>query len=215
MAVQDAARTAQVWERTVDRVKQTVMHPPLWRALEQTVPVVWDGDDFVVGLRAGGDGQASGQVNAGENRMAMERAAQEVTGAPSLRLRIIDGTDVSDWEYVKKREAVALAKTQQVVTQRVQEAKSASTWDEVYDRASRMWAASEFRGLPTGRARYLSAVLAVLSEAMDTLYPDGDTKPDEQTERGLSRVVDRIASISTTDPVVVAYLLFASRKNAQ
>ena len=76
---------------------------------------------------------------------------------------------------------------------------------------SRLWAGSEFRSLSSGKGRFVDQALAIVVKAADTLYPAG-ASPDEQSERGLNRVVERIASMSGSDPTLVAYLFFQRRQ---
>lgn len=201
---------ANIWAQTVERVKQEVIAPSLWRALERTVPVAWEEGQFVVGL-ATGDATMAGQMNTSENQMAIQRALQAIAGDNQLRFRIIEGTTAQDWEHAKRRDAAATAVRQRTYERQAQESSSFGSWDDIYDRISRMWAASEFRAITMGRARFVDAALDLVQQAMIELYP-ADGKADELTERGLSRVLDRIASYTASDPVVLACLLMERRK---
>ena len=206
----DAMR--QLWAKATDQVKKTVVSTTVYRALEKTVPIAWEENWFVVGF-AGSDGQMAGALNNQETKGVIERALQDVLDDRALRFRIIEGSDYSDWEYAKSRDAAALATRQQTMQKKATESASFNTWDEVYDQVSRLWANSEFRSLPTGRARYFAGAFDMLDKAYATLYP-AEGKADEPTERGLSRVIERIASMSNTDSAVVAYLFFERRRGA-
>lgn len=209
-----AEETQAVWAQAVDRVKQSVIAPSLWRALEKTIPVVWEGSNFVIGY-GGTDGSLAGQLNTRDYRLAIERAIRDLTGGVADTVRVIEGTELSDWEYVKTRDAAAAASRTQTAERQQRQTASFGTWDEVYDQVSRLWAGSEFRALPTGRARYIDAALTLVQKAMDSgLYPADGTPSNELTERGLSRVLERIANQSSSDPAVLAYFLFQRRKAA-
>lgn len=200
----------QVWTQTVDRAKQEIIAPTLWRALERTVPVAWEGNTFVVGLMTA-EGQLASQLNAGERRSAIERILRSQVGSNDLEFRVIEGTSPSDWEYTKARDAAAAAQRQQTTQRRVQEAGAFASWDEIHDRVSRLWANSDYRSLASGKGRYMDQALALVEQAMGTLCPaDGTT--NEQTERGLSRVIERIASTTGSDAAVIAFLLRERRK---
>jgi len=208
------AETQAVWAQAVDRVKQTVIAPSLWRALEKTVAVVWEDNNFVIGF-GGTDGQLAGQLNTRDYRLAIERAIRDLTGGAADTVRIIEGTEISDWEFVKTRDAAAAAARMQTAERQQRQTTSFGNWDEVYDQVSRLWASSEFRSLPTGRARYIDAALTLVQKAMDAgLYPADGTPSNELMERGLSRVIERIANQSNSDPVIVASFLFQRRKAA-
>lgn len=206
MSDEQNQRLNELWTRVVDRVKMALIAPTVWRALERTVPVVWEGDTFVVGFRSGDS--VSGQLGAFETRLAIEKAVRDVTGTESVSYRLIEGDTLADWEYVKARDQAAATGQQQAIVRTQKETVSAGTWDEVYERIARLWTAAQFRGQAAGRARFLHSALDVLEEATTRFYPDAATKPDDAQERGLSRVIERIASYTTTDAAVVGVLLF-------
>lgn len=198
------------WKKAVDITKQRAVNPTLYRALEKTVPIAWEDNFFVVGMLHA-EGTMVGAMNTAEYQVVITKAIQEATRDPNLRFRFIEGSDYGDWDFVRQRDAAMQAQQTVTAQQRAVEAVAGNTWEAVYDQASRLWASSELRSLPIGRARYISAALDMVSEAMDRLYPK-DGKVDEATERNLSRVLDRIASMAQSDSAVIAYLLFEKRK---
>ncbi len=203
---EQSQRIHELWNRVVERVKQSLIVPNVWRALERTVPVVWEGDTFVVGFLSGES--VSGQLGAFETRLAIEKALREVSGTQSVSYRLIEGETIADWEYVKLRDAAVIAGQQQAVVRSQKETAAAGTWDEVYERIARLWTGAEHRGQAGGRARFLHSSMTVLEEATRRIYPDAATKPDEAQERGLSRVLERIASYTNSDAAMVGALLF-------
>ena len=205
----NAQQMKDLWAQAVGRVKQEVIAPTLWRALEKTVPVAWENNFFVVGM-AIGEGQLAGQLNTGEYRGSVERTLRSITGS-DVTFRVIEGTTYEDWEYSMKRDAAAVAQRHQSAVKQFKAAGAYASWDEIYEQVSRLWASSEYRALPTGRARFLDQALGMVTTAMDSLYPV-DIKVDELTERGFSRVIDRVASMTNSDSAVIAYLLFERRK---
>jgi hypothetical protein len=182
------------WTKAVEITKQRAVNPTLYRALEKTVPIAWEDGFFVVGMLHA-EGTMVGAMNTAEYQTVINRAVQEATREPNLRFRFIE------------------MQTQITATAQKQAAEFATgtTWEAVYDGVSRLWASAELRSLPVGRGRYIAAALDMVSEAMDRLYPK-EGKVEETTERGLSRVIDRIASMAQSDPAVIAYLLFEKRK---
>jgi len=206
----EAQAMRDLWTRAAEDAKLSVKSPTVYRALEKTIPIAWEDGVFVIGF-AGHDGQLAGQINNTEMRNLLERALRTQSKDAELRFRIIDGASYEDWESAKKRDAVALASRQQVVEKRNVETKAFTSWDEVYDQVSRLWANSEFRALPTGRARYFSNAFDIVIRAMDAIYPK-EGKVEEPVERGLCRIIDRIASMTGSDSALVAYLLLERRK---
>lgn len=198
------------WAKAVEITKQRAVNPTLYRALEKTIPIAWENNFFVVGMLHA-EGMMVGAMNTAEYQVVINRAVQEATRDPNLRFRFIEGSDYSDWEFARQRDAAMQAQQNATVQKQATDFATGSTWEDVYDQASRLWANSELRSLPIGRGRYISAALNMLSEAMDRLYPK-EGKVDDATERGLSRVIDRIASMAQSDSAVIAYLLEEKRK---
>ncbi len=206
----DPQAMQQLWAQTVERVKKVVIAPTLWRALEKTVPVAWENNTFVVGIGTA-DGQLASSLNSGEHKSAMEQALRTVANSADLKFRLIEGTTRADWEYVKAQDAAATAQRQQAAQKKFVQSETFSSWDEIYDQVSRMWAGSEYRALASGKARFLRQAMEMVEKAMAELLPEG-AKTNEQTERGLSRVIERVASMTGSDATILAYMLFERRK---
>ena len=210
----DAEKMRGLWATTSDQVKKVAFSPTLYRALDITVAVAWEDNFFIIGYPAGSEGQLASILNTGENSAVIERTLQNASGDRGLRLRIIEGTAYTDWEHTKSRDAAALASRQQSIQKRTVESSTAGSWDEVYDQVSRLWANAEYRALPTGRGRYFDNAMTIVLDAMaNGLYP-AEGKADEVVERSLSRVIERIASMTSSDAAFIAYLLFERRKTA-
>lgn len=203
----ERGRLRELWNRVVETVKLAVIAPPMWRALERTVPVVWEGDTFVVGFGAG-DGAVSGQLGGYETRVAIEKALRDVTGSAAVTYRLIEGDTLPDWEYVKARDLAAITGAQRAVERTQRDTAAAGSWDEVYERIARLWGAAEFRGQTAGRARFVASALNVIEEATHRLYPTVLTKAEEAQERGLSRVLERVASYTSSDATTLGVMLF-------
>jgi hypothetical protein len=206
-AIAEQMRT--VWGQAADLTKQRVVNPTLYRALEKTVAIAWEDETFVVGVN-GADGLMTGALNTSEYRVVIEKALQDVTRNPKLRYRFIEGSEYADWEHTKQRDA-ALQATQVAAAQKqAATATAVNSWDDLHDNVARLWSQSDSRSTATGRGRFLVSALNLVSEAMDKLYPV-EGKPGDAVERGLSRVVERVASTTQSDPAVIAYLLFEKR----
>ena len=200
-----------LWAQAVEMGKRSVASPSLYRALERTIPLAWEDDTFVIGL-GDVDGQTGGLLNTTEYRQMLERVVQTLTENPRLRFRVIEGNEYGDWEYAKARDAAALASRQQTMQKQVVQSATLGTWDGIYEQVTRLWAQAENRSTPTGRARYLDASFEVVLQAMTTLYPAPGEAVPETTDRALSRIVDRIAGMTNSDPALVGFLLFQRRK---
>lgn len=190
---------AEIWARTVDIVKDRVVHMSFWKALENAVGLVLEGDTFIVGLPSRVINQAS-YLQSAEHRNAIERALASVTGR-QLRLRVIEGECLADWENLKKREQRVRAMQDAAYSRSQQRTAVAQSWDEVLEGVARAWSACDLRALPQTKARYVRAMVEYLQDAMRRLCPDG---PDEAAERHIAKVIDRIATNSECPATVVA-----------
>lgn len=210
MANEQNPQLVELWNRVVERVKQALIAPSVWRALEQTIPVVWEGNTFVVGFTSGQG--VSGQLAGYETRIAIEKAVRDATGDQNVVYRLIEGDSLEDWEYAKARDAAAVAGQRQNIVRTHAETTAHGTWDEVYEKIARLWTAAEFRGQVTGRARFLTAAMELVEEATRRIYPEVTEKAIELQERGLSRVLERVASYTTTDAAMLGVLLLERLK---
>ncbi|MDX1934870.1 MAG: hypothetical protein SFU56_19910 [Capsulimonadales bacterium] len=200
----------ELWTRTVAEVKREATQPALFRALEQTIVITHEDGQFVVGF-GGTDAQIGSVLKTSQYQLQIERSLRRVSGDDELRLRVIDGNTYDDWEHTRRRDAAAVNRIQQTIQRQVIDAAAFGTWDELYEQVSRLWAQQENRSLMTARGRYLDSALELVLKAMEKLYPQ-EGRPEETAERGLSRVIERVATLASADPAIVAYLLFQRRK---
>lgn len=203
-----ALSASEIWARGVDRMKDKIVLPSMWEALDNVVPITIENGEFVVGLPPQRF-SLSGHLRNPGYRRTIEIILSELAGV-DLQLRIIEGTTLADWERTKQREAIAAASREQRYQQRRQQEEMEQSWDALYDRVVRAYSEQSYRQLPQGKAAYLQKALQMVSEAMDELYPQ-DGNADDLTERNLARVIDRIANNIEAPPALVAYELFRQR----
>ncbi len=181
--------TAQMWQQTVSLCKDRVNNRSFWEALEQTVAITIDGDTLIIGLRPEIFNLA-GHLNVSEHRNAIEQAVASFAGR-RLAVRIIEGDTIGDWITRKQRDERAAKHREATYERRDQKLAEAQSWDTLYEYVARAFSGVAYRSLPQSRARYLTDMVYVISDAMDQLYPE---KPDESTERLLARVIERVAT---------------------
>lgn len=208
-----AEQMRALWSQATELTKKRAVNPTLYRALEKTVPIAWEDETFVVGV-VGADGLMTGALNTSEYRVIIEKALQDISKNPKLKYRFIEGSDYSDWEHTKLRDATLQATQQASAQKQVAASTVVNSWDDLQDSLARAWSAAPNRSTAAGRGRFLSAALTTVGEAMDKLYPAEGAKVDDNVDRGLSRVIERIATMTQSDPAMIAYLLFEKRKPA-
>jgi hypothetical protein len=189
----------EIWAKTVDQVKHRVNNRSLWEALEKAVGITIEDGILIVGMRAGFFSEA-GHMTTSEHKNAIERAASELAGQP-LRMRIIEGEAFDDWLFTKKRDERVAASREATYERRDREESATQSWDGLYEHAARAYSATQFRQLPQSKARYLTDMLYVLSDALAQL---GNDELDEQNQRLMARVIDRVAGNAEVPSTMVA-----------
>jgi len=179
---------SELWTKTVDRVKDRVNSRSLWETMEKAIGIAVEDGVFIVGLNARIFNEA-GHMTASDHRNAIEAAASSLAGLP-LKLRVIEGDTLADWVATKKNDARIAAMRVATYDRRDRMQAEAQNWDTLYDYVARTYSSTPMRQLPQAKARYLTDMLYVLSDAMDQLYPE---QPDEPTERHLARIIDKVA----------------------
>ena len=208
----DQAEMWAIWTKVVEMAKQAAVAPALYRALDATVPVAWEENNFAIGLDSS-DGLLSSTIKTGEHQLKIEQALRQVSGNREMKLRVLDSPTLQAWESVKASEA-AKGRMQQQQQERLAAnptaASDTATWDDVYDRLNRLWSSFEYRTMASGKGRYLQEALQIVDEAMDKL---GATT-GEQSERAFARTLERLGAMTGSDPALLGYLLYERRRLA-
>lgn len=192
---------AELWTRTVDRVKDRVNNRSLWETMEKAVGITVDDGAglFIIGLDSRLFNNA-GYLTTAEHRNAIETAASAIAGRP-LRIRVIEGTTLTDWLATQKADARVAAMHAATYEKRDRIESETQNWDALYDFVARSYSGLPMRQLPQVKSRYLTDMLYALSEGMDRLYGE---KPEETTDRLLARVIDRVAQNAEVPSTLVA-----------
>lgn len=191
-----------LWANCVERLKDRVNNRSFWEAIENCKPIAVESDFLILGLdpeRYNLSGHIL-QVTAMHN---VTEVIKELFNQP-LKVRIIEGVTLQDWEATKERDARVAAMKQVTSTRQVKQNAQLDGWDGVYEYIARLYQQTPLRSLPQGKARYINEALYILAEAMDTLYPE---KPEEVVERSLARVLDRISNMSDMPATTLAFEL--------
>ncbi len=197
-----AASLPILWANCVNQLKDRVNNRSFWEALEHTRAVTIENGTLVLGLDQEEYNRAS-VINQVSMLHIVHEVVRQLFGQP-LKVRIIEGLELADWEAAKAHDASVAAMKVAAPTAPRPTALGGPGWDAVTEQLSRLYAEAPFRALPQGKARYANEALYILVDAMDTLYADG---ADEPTERSLARILDRIANASEIPAAVLAFEL--------
>jgi hypothetical protein len=178
----------ELWAKTVEQVKLRVNHRSLWEALEKASGLAIEDGILIVGMNSRNLNE-SGHMQTSEHRNAIETTASSLAGQP-LRIRIIEGETLADWEATKQRDARVAAMRTATYEKKDKESSAAQSWDAVYEQVAKSWSSLSARQLPQVRSKYITEMTNLVAYAMQNM-PLSDS--DEHSQRLIARVIDRIA----------------------
>lgn len=205
------AQARQIWLEAQEKVKDRVVAPTLYRALELGVGVALDGDTFVLGFSSADLPMAS-LLRSSQHRAVIQQCISEVVGR-SVRLLIIEGTTLEDYVHYKERMAARTATQTTVSARKEEERRIIQAWEEVGERITRGYARLQFRQFPQSRAMFVKWAFGVLNKAVDSM--GYDEKSDEVQKRSLARVFERFATVVEVPSTMLAYEFFKLREEGK
>ncbi len=199
----------EIWSTAANKVKDRIVLPSFWLALEAAVPIEMEEDRFILGM-APEHSSLAGHFRNSAHQHAIEEEISAVTGR-RMNMVLIEGTTRQDWDRAKMREQ-ALKRVQDAQYTRSQRiAEVERSWEGLYDQVQRMYVEMPLRNLPQVRALYLRRALEQTIKVVDTISPPGEPM-DEQNSRNLGRIIDRIAANIEASPSLVAYEMLRLRQ---
>jgi hypothetical protein len=191
------ATAAEIWSQALPRVKKGVTGKGVWSALNSCKAVALEDGVFVIGL-AYEQSNLEGHLKAPQTFRLIEKTVTELLGE-KVTVRIIQGTDRSDWESAQRREQEAQRIEKEVHQKHQAKLEARSPWDTVYEMLGRNYAALENKSLAQTRAKYLAQSIKGLAEARKA-----NPARDEQTERSYARCIDRVAQYCEVPGAIIA-----------
>lgn len=189
---------AEVWSQALPRVKHGVTGVGVWAALNACRPVALEDGLLAIGMPYE-EGELAGHLRMAATSRLIEEVVSEIVGS-TVKVRIIDGTALEDWERVKRRDQEARRLQEQAVQKEKAAMAGRSSWEGIYEQLGRAFSMVGNKSLPQNRARFLKEAVAMLAEARKAI-----TTSDDYTERNFARCIERIAQYSETPSAVVAH----------
>ena len=192
------AEVVEIWEKVIPTVRAGVTGIGVWTALKTAVPIIYEDDIFVLGVP-----HESAELG-GHLRMAMTSRLIEMTVSQTLgkptKLRIIDGIEANDWEVTKRRDIERRRMQDAEMVKMKAELNTRNSWESIYEKLSREFAAVPNRSLPQNRARFCEAAVSIVAEARKD-----QTVSDDSNERNFARCIERISQYTEIASSYVAY----------
>jgi hypothetical protein len=188
---------AEVWSQVLPEIRNGVTGVGVWTALNTCRPVTMEDGVLVLGLPHS-DHELSGHLKMPSTKRLIEAKVSEAMGQPILS-RIIEGTDFSDWELEKRKDAERGRLQAQAMDKLRLELQAKSDWDQVYEQLGRRYAAVSNKSLPQNRARFFEEAVELIADARQN-----QANYDEAGERKFARCLERLAQYSELPSALVA-----------
>ena len=206
-----AKQAHQIWLQAAEKVKDQIVAPTLYRALELGVGITVDGEYFVLGFSSADMPMAS-HLRSSQNMATIEKCISEVLKT-KVRLRIIEGTTEQDYEHYKQQMAAREASAGTVSERREQERAVQVAWEEVGEKISRAYARLHLRQFPQSKVQIIKYGFEVINEAVKRFNYDENS--DEIQKRSLARVFEKFATAVEIPSALLAYEFFKLREEGK
>lgn len=211
MEQMNQAYARQVWLEAQEKVKDRVIAPTLYRALELGVGIALDGEDFILGFSSADLPMAS-LLRSSQHRAIIQQCISEVVGR-KVRLVIIEGTTLEEYIQYKNQSAARAATQTSVSARREEERRIIQAWEGVAEQITRGYARLQLRQLPQQRAVFLKWAFGVLNQAVNQMGYDENS--DEVHKRAFARVLEKLATVVEIPSTLLAYEFFKLREGGK
>lgn len=201
------AEAQRIWYQAAEKVKDRLIAPTLYKALEAAKGIMLDGDVFVVGF-AGPDYPMASHLRSAQHNSIILQALGEAL-QKSVRLLTIEGTTLADYDSYKKLRAMSEAESATMSARRERERQVEQAWEEVSEKITRGYARLHLRQLAQSRGRFIRDAFSLINEQVNKLGYDDEA--DEIHKRSLSRVFERLAGAVEVPAAMLAYEFFKLR----
>ena len=201
----------QVWLQAAEMVKDRVISPTLYRALELPVGITVDGDEFILGF-ANPDIPMSSHLKSAQHRALIEQCVSEILKR-KVRVRVIEGTTVEEYENYKRQVEARESSQISISAQRDRERVVTAAWDEVGEKITRLYARLHLRQLPQMRAEFMWQAFRIINQAVDEM--GYDEKSDDIQKRSIARVFEKFSTVVEIPPTMLAFEFFKLRREGK
>jgi hypothetical protein len=222
----------EIWGMVFEIVRKQLPTPAVWLAMQAVNPLTIDGNYFVAALPPQ-EQYLSSSLKDDQTATAIEDALKEITGR-ILAFRLIKGATLADWEQEKAREfapdpepiptvAPGHAVMGKAAPHPAPPAASAHlpsadsqrsvspSWEKLNERLMHGYKSAPFIKYPHGQAQFVLAAVQCVSDTMDLLLPPPGAPRDDQQERALAKVMERLGSVVNLDPLFLSLELLRFR----
>jgi len=200
-----------MWQQAQEKVKDKVIAPSLYRALEMGVGLAVEGDEFVLGFSTS-DLPMAGHLRNPRHQAIIEKSLSDLVGR-KVTLKIVEGTTSAEYAAYKKRQAMADATRQTLTQQRSRERAVENAWEQVVEKITRGYARVQNRQFAQIRARYIMHCFKIMNEAVNEIGYTFDS--DEMQQRAMARVWEKFSNTVDVPSSMLAYEFFKLRQEGK
>jgi len=211
MAEMTPQQVHQVWLQAQEKVKDRVIAPTLYRALELGVGVAVDGDVFILGF-SNADLPMAGHLRSSQHQALIEQCISEVLKR-KVRLRIVEGTTVADYENYKRMQAAAEVTRSTLDGRKAKERGVEVAWEETAEKITRGYSRMQNKQFAQERGKFIRQSLEIINDAVNRLgYTE---ESDEANKRALARVFEKLATVVDVPSSLLAYEYYKLREDGK
>lgn len=197
----------QIWHEASERVKDRVIAPTLYRALEAGVGITIEEDIFVVGYSST-DMPLAGHLRDPRYMAMIEQSLGDIL-RKTIRLKIVEGTTLADYEDYKRLQALAESVRLNMTQRKSEERAIERAWEEVAEKVVRGYARTELRQFAQTKARYIQKAFQIINDAVNEMGYSDDS-PEAQ-KRAMARVWEKFSTAVGVPSSMLAYEFFKLR----
>lgn len=189
-----------VWREVRKRVFQKLDYVLVVAdAMAAAIPVVFDGDNFVVGFEPKHYNLAH-SLTSEVVKNTIENILRQASGRP-IHFEVMEGTTLGDWEEIKRRRDKAHAAVIAMAEQKAEAHHFEDVMNQIVGEVRHHITQIHDRMLPQVRAGLVLDVASSLADAEEALFAEADTR---EGKRAMSRVIDRISTFLEVPPLTLA-----------
>lgn len=204
----DQKQVHQCWLQASEKVKDRLVSPTLYRALEAGVGITIDGDEFVVGFSSA-ESPLAGHLRSSKNQAIIEQCVSEVLRTP-LRIKIVEGTTLAEYESQKQLHARRIVSQTTLSERRERDRAIMLEWEAVAEKITRGYAKLPMRQMAQSRGMFVKWAFEVINDAVNK-FNYSDTS-DEIHIRALNRVFEKFSTVVEVPSTMLAYEFFRLRE---
>lgn len=191
----------QIWYEVSELVKDEIVNPSVFNALEHAVPIDLQGNQFILGFAAQ-DTPLIGYITSASTLPIIKRCLSENLHIP-MDLLVVEGTSLD--EYLAHKELLARAKqtVNTVQEERKAKRKIENEWEAVGDKCIRTFTNMENKGFAMNKAMYLREAFKIIYEHCQTI--NYRYQADPLHDRCISRLFDRLETAVELPAAIIAY----------